>query len=112
MVHGAFAAFGSGDEWEAEGCVDRVIHRRAAVAVAGDHDHDQVPSQLLELVVRIPAGHGQVGEENAAALAGRRDELRDLLLARPVPRVYRHRALALVEAGPVQAPAALSRPRT
>ncbi len=58
VVHGAVGAFGSGDVGEAEGGVDRVVHRRAAISAAGDHEHDQVGPQLLELLVRVPTRYG------------------------------------------------------
>src|SRR5207245_2852953 len=46
----------------------------------------------------------------AGMAAGRGDELRDLLLARRLAHIDRDRALALVEAGPVQAASTMERP--
>src|SRR5437899_7692393 len=110
VVDRAFGILGARYEWKSERGVDGVVDRGGAVAVAGDDDHDQVAAQLLQLVIGVPARYRKVSQKDAAALARRGDELRDLLLARRLAHVDRDRALALVEAGPVQASPAMERP--
>src|SRR5450759_4626116 len=110
MIHRAVMALRPRQPWKSEGGVDRVVDRGPSVAVTGDDDHDQVTAQLRQLGVRAPLLDRQIGEHDPSTLARRRDQTGHLALTRLASRVDHHRALALVEAGPVEAAAAMQRP--
>ena len=83
------------------------VHGRLAVAAPEDVDHDQVgPFGPQRLVVEPALAHG-VGEQDAASGPRTTEQVDDQPAALVARRVQLHRALALVEPGPVEAVALL-----
>jgi hypothetical protein len=92
-----------GQPGEAERGVDRVVDGRRAVPVPGDHDLDQVrPVPPQGLVLEKAPAH-RVGEQDPPVRAWGGDQPGDELLAARRAEIDRDRALALVQARPVQA---------
>ena len=95
--------FGARHHGDAQGGVDRVIHLRAAVAVAGQTDHNQVFATLAEGFVIHPAAHAQVRKKQARIFAWGRDDFRNQLAPFGRFHVDRDGFLALVHPVPKQA---------
>ena len=106
-VHRSVMADRAGDHGEAGDGVHRVVDMGAAVARADDVERDQVGALLRQLLVGEPAARRHVGGEDARALARRGDQRRQKLAAARVAQVDGDRALALVEAGPIDRSAVL-----
>ncbi len=83
--------------------IDSVIHRRAAVAIAGQVHIDQIIAMPAQLLVTEPAACGKVSQEETAILARRGNQLRENILTFRFAEIHRNGALALVESGPKQA---------
>ena len=110
VIHGTLMTLRPCQPWEPKRGVDRVVDRGPAIGVAGDDDHDCIGPQLRELFVRAPALDGQVGQQDPSTFPGRRYEAGHLAASKLGAGVDGHRALALVQAGPVKAAAAMQRP--
>ena len=102
-VHCRGAVCGTGHEGKTEGAVYGVIDRRAAVRIAGHVHHDKVVPALPQRVVAEPARSGEIGEKDAVAFTGARDQGDDQLAPLGAAGVDGERTLALIEAGPVEA---------
>jgi hypothetical protein len=96
-----------GDIRKSGGGVDRVVDRDAAVPAADDVDHNQVVAPRLERRVIQPAPRRQVGDDEARVRARLRHQRLPDLAAFALAHVEHDRALALVEAGPVEAASVL-----
>ena len=106
-VHRSFMADRAGDHGEAGNGVHRVVDMGRTVARTDDVQRDQVGALHRQLLVGEPASRRHVGGENARALTRRGDQRREQLAAAWIAQIDGDRALALVEAGPVDRAAIL-----
>ena len=97
----------SGDHGKAGDGVHGVVDMGRAVARAHDVEGDQVGAPLGQLLVGQPTARRHVGGEDAAAFARRRDQRGEQLASFRTAQVDGDRALALVEARPVDRAAIL-----
>jgi hypothetical protein len=93
----------AGHHREAGCAVDRVVERVAAIRRADQLHHDHVGAARLQGFIGEFAVDRKVRHEDAAALAGRGDQVLQHLAALRAAHVDLDRTLALVEGGPVQA---------
>ena len=88
----------------ADRAVDGVVDGRRAVRIAEQVHHDQIArAACFSALVAEPAGRREVGEEDARPVARLGDQAGDQLLALRTAGIDGDRALALVQADPVEA---------
>ena len=94
----------TGDDGEAAGRIDRVVHGRLPIMGAVEPQHDEILAVLDEVLVAQPSTGGQVRDQRARL----GDEVRGDLLPLFGLEVEGDRAFALVQAGPVDARAVIA----
>ncbi len=106
-VHRPVMVHRAGHQGKAGDGVHRVVDMGAAVARAHDIERDQIGALLGECLVGKPAARRHVGGEDAGALARRGDQRAQKLAAARRAQVDGDRALALVQASPIDRAAVL-----